>query len=171
MEVSGQLHTPANLHPGKEPLTLTVQEAGWAPEPVWMRWWEKFLASTKTRTSIIQPVVQRHIAELTRLLVKLYICFINGFLESITIRTTHPLRYGLDDRGSRVRFPAGLGIFLFTAASRTALGPSQPPIEWVPGALSLGVKLTTHLHLVSRSKNAWSYTSAPPISLNGVVLN
>jgi hypothetical protein len=24
------------------------------------------------------------------------------------------------------------------------------------------VKLTTHLHLVSRSKNAWSYTSTPP---------
>jgi hypothetical protein len=33
-----------------------------------------------------------------------------------------------------------LGIFLFTIASRTALGPIQPPIQWVPGALSLGVK-------------------------------
>jgi hypothetical protein len=50
------------------------------------------------------------------------------------------LGYGLDDRGSRVRFPAGLGIFLFTTASRTALGPTQPPIQWIPGALSLGVK-------------------------------
>jgi hypothetical protein len=34
----------------------------------------------------------------------------------------------------------GLGIFLFTTASRTALGSTQPPIQWVPGALSLGVK-------------------------------
>jgi hypothetical protein len=34
----------------------------------------------------------------------------------------------------------GLGIFLFTTASRTALGPTQP-IPWVPGSLSLGVKL------------------------------
>jgi hypothetical protein len=34
----------------------------------------------------------------------------------------------------------GLGIFLFTIASRTALGPTQPPIQWVPGALSRGIK-------------------------------
>jgi hypothetical protein len=34
----------------------------------------------------------------------------------------------------------GLWIFLFTTASRTALGPTQPPIQRVPGALSLGVK-------------------------------
>jgi hypothetical protein len=46
------------------------------------------------------------------------------------------LGYGLDDRGTRVRFPAGLWIFLSTTASRTALGPTQPPMQW----LSLGVK-------------------------------
>jgi hypothetical protein len=34
----------------------------------------------------------------------------------------------------------GLGIFPFTTASRTALRPTQPPIQWVSGALSLGVK-------------------------------
>jgi hypothetical protein len=34
----------------------------------------------------------------------------------------------------------GLGIFLFITASRMALRPTQPPIQWVPGALSLGVK-------------------------------
>jgi hypothetical protein len=34
----------------------------------------------------------------------------------------------------------GLGIFLFAAALRPLLGPTQPPIQWVPGALSLGVK-------------------------------
>jgi hypothetical protein len=45
---------------------------------------------------------------------------------------------GLDDRGFESRL--GLGIFLFTTASRTALRPTQPPIQWVPGALSLVVK-------------------------------
>jgi hypothetical protein len=34
----------------------------------------------------------------------------------------------------------GLWIFIFTTASRTALGPTQPPTQWVSGALSLGVK-------------------------------
>jgi hypothetical protein len=54
----------------------------------------------------------------------------------------------------------GLGIFLFTTASRTALGPTQPPIQWVPGALSLGV--TDHSPPSSAQvKNAWSYTSIP----------
>jgi hypothetical protein len=36
--------------------------------------------------------------------------------------------------------PRGLGIFLFSTASKTALGPTQPPIQWVGGALTLGVK-------------------------------
>jgi hypothetical protein len=50
------------------------------------------------------------------------------------------LGYGLDDRGVRVRIPAGLGIFLVTAASRTALELTKPPIQCIPGAFYLGVK-------------------------------
>jgi hypothetical protein len=34
----------------------------------------------------------------------------------------------------------GLGSFLFSTAFRPALGPMQPPIQWIPGALSLVVK-------------------------------
>jgi hypothetical protein len=74
--------------------------------------------------------------------------------------------YGLHDWGSRVRFPVGLGIFLVSNMSRTDLGPTQPPIQWVPGALSLGVKRPGHeAHHSSPSttevNNAWSYTSTP----------
>jgi hypothetical protein len=51
----------------------------------------------------------------------------------------------------------GLGIFLFTTKSRAALVSTWPPIQWIPGALSLGVKrlgvkLTTHLNLLPRSR-------------------
>jgi hypothetical protein len=60
--------------------------------------------------------------------------------SSVGIATGH----WLDKRGLRVRFPAGLVIFLFTTASRPALGPTEPPIQWVPGALSPGVKRPWH---------------------------
>jgi hypothetical protein len=39
------------------------------------------------------------------------------------------------------RFRGGrLGIFLFDTMSRPALGPTQPPMQWVSGAISLGIK-------------------------------
>jgi len=34
MGVGGQRHAPAAFTPGKDPVTI-VQEAGWAPGPVW----------------------------------------------------------------------------------------------------------------------------------------
>jgi hypothetical protein len=60
----------------------------------------------------------------------------------------------------------GLGIFFFTTTSRTALGPTKPPIQWVTGALSLGVKWlgreADHSFPSSAEvDNAWSYTSTP----------
>jgi hypothetical protein len=69
----------------------------------------------------------------------------------------------------------GLGIFLFTV-SRLALGSIHPPIHWVPGALSVGVKRpereTDHLPPSSAEvKNAWSCTSILPIHLQFMVLN
>jgi hypothetical protein len=59
-----------------------------------------------------------------------------------------------------------LGFFLFTTASRLALRPTQPPIQWVLGALSLGVKWhwceADHSPPSSvKAKNAWRYTSTP----------
>jgi hypothetical protein len=50
--------------------------------------------------------------------------------------------------------------------SRPALGLTQPPIQWIPGALSLGLKRpgreADHSPPSSAEvKNAWSYTSTP----------
>jgi hypothetical protein len=59
-------------------------------------------------------------------------------------------------------------LFLLAPASRSALGPTQPPIQWVPGVLSPGVKrgrgetLTTHPHLAPRLRMSRSYTSSAP---------
>jgi hypothetical protein len=65
-----------------------------------------------------------------------------------------------DPRQKGKDFPAA-------SASRPALGPTQPPVQLVPGVLSPGVKrsrgvtLTTHPHLVPRSRMSRSYISSP----------
>jgi hypothetical protein len=61
-----------------------------------------------------------------------------------------------------------LRIFLFTTASRMALGPTQPPIQWEPGLFPWGVKRpgreADHSPPSSaKVKNVWSYTSIPPL--------
>jgi hypothetical protein len=64
--------------------------------------------------------------------------------------------------------PAGARIFPLTSVFRPALGPTQPPVQWVPWVLSLGVKrgrgvkLTTHPHLVPSSRISRSCISSPP---------
>jgi hypothetical protein len=45
----------------------------------------------------------------------------------------------MDDRGS-IPGSRGGDFFLLPAASRSVLGPTQPPIQWVQGALTTGVK-------------------------------
>jgi hypothetical protein len=82
--------------------------------------------------------------------------------------------YGLDDRG----FVSGRGweFFLFTTASRPALGPTQPLIKRVQGALSLGVKQPGREadHSAPSSaevKNEWSYTFHSTLRLHDLVLS
>ena len=60
--------------------------------------------------------------------------------------------------------------------SRRALGPTQPPSQWVWSFLSLGVKWPVceidHSPTSSaKVKNEWIFTSAPPICLQGMHRN
>jgi hypothetical protein len=61
------------------------------------------------------------------------VCSVMSRDSSVRIATS----YGLNDRMIGVRFPPGAGNF---TVSRPALRPTQPPIQWVPGTLSPGVK-------------------------------
>jgi hypothetical protein len=45
--------------------------------------------------------------------------------------------YGLHNWGS---IPDRVKIFIFFIEFRLALVPTQPPVQWVPGILSLGIK-------------------------------
>jgi hypothetical protein len=73
--------------------------------------------------------------------------------------------YRLDTEESWSDSRQGQRKFLFSKSPRPVLKPIQPPVEWVAGTLSLGgsgrgLNLTTHLHLVMRSR-----TSAPVLTL------
>jgi hypothetical protein len=76
--------------------------------------------------------------------------------------------YGLGNRVIEVRSPAGAKDFFPRICVQTGSGPTQPPVQWVPGVLSPGVKrgrgvtLTTHPHKVSRLWMSRIYTSSPP---------
>jgi hypothetical protein len=66
----------------------------------------------------------------------------------------------------------GKRIFPLDSVSRPVLGPSQPPVQWVPWFLSSGLKrvrdvtLTTHPHLVPGSRMSRRYIC--PKRLRGV---
>jgi hypothetical protein len=73
--------------------------------------------------------------------------------------------YWLDDRGVGVRVPVGSRIY--STSLRPALGSTQSPVKWVPGAHSPGVKRPMREADHSPPTNAevkkmWIYTSSPP---------
>jgi hypothetical protein len=73
----------------------------------------------------------------------------------------------LEDQGVGVPSPGGGKNFHFSISSRPALEPTQLPSEWVPDALSRGVKQpgreTDHSPPTSAEvKKMWIYTPNPP---------
>jgi hypothetical protein len=57
-----------------------------------------------------------------------------------------------------IRISAGTRDFCFV---RNVQRSTQSRIQWVPGAVSPGIKLTTHFHLVPRSKMVELYLHSP----------
>jgi len=59
-------------------------------------------------------------------------------------------------------------MFLYFEASKPALGPTRPPIQWTPKAISPGVKRPMcEVHYsppyLAKVKNAWSYVTTTHI--------
>jgi hypothetical protein len=82
----------------------------------------------------------------------------------VGIATGYGPDWGVEGRSSS---PGKVKNFLFSTSSRTALGLTQPPIQWVPGALSPAVKRLEREadHSPPTSAEAtqmWIYTSTPP---------
>jgi hypothetical protein len=82
-------------------------------------------------------------------------------LRAVIAPSVYRLGYGLDDRGSRVRFQAEAGNF--SLHHRVQNGSAAHPASYPVGIR--GREASTHLHLVPRSNNAWSYTSTLPVRL------
>jgi hypothetical protein len=65
-------------------------------------------------------------------------------------------------------------VILLYTVSRSALGPTQPPVEWVSGAPSPGtkggMKLSTHLHLVATLRKHKPIPPPSSIRLHCLVL-
>jgi hypothetical protein len=96
-----------------------------------------------------------------------YCTFSNNVFVAIILMLTLSLRPGFDPR-QRQRG------FLPVSGSRPALGPTQPPVQCVPGVVSPGVKrgrgvmLTTNPYLVPRLSMSRSYTSSHPMCPQGM---
>jgi hypothetical protein len=73
--------------------------------------------------------------------------------------------------------PGRVKNFLFSTSSRRALGSTQPPIQWVPGAILSGVKRSGReadhsLPVSAEVKKIWIYIfTHSAIRLYGVMLN
>jgi hypothetical protein len=86
--------------------------------------------------------------------------------------------YGLDDRGGRSSSPGRIKNILFSISFRPALGPTQTPIQRVPGGpFPRGAQRqrreADHCPPTSvEVKKTWIYTLTPPyaIRLHGAVL-
>jgi hypothetical protein len=91
--------------------------------------------------SLYKLVTKIHIA-----VVKVEVCsqyaimLRHNFDSSVSLVTG----YWLDEKGGGVDFYSWQGQEFSLLASRLVLGPTQPPIQWVPRAFSQGINWSGH---------------------------
>jgi hypothetical protein len=72
--------------------------------------------------------------------------------------------YGLDGPRISIYFPIKVRNLPYSKASRPALLPTTPSIQWILRALSLGdldIKMPTHLHLPARLRKTGAISTFP----------
>jgi len=78
--------------------------------------------------------------------------------------------------GVQILARAMMAFFFLATAPRPTLGPTQPPIQWIPWSPSPGInrpggEVDDAPPSSAEVKNAWSYTSSPPVRLHYVKLS
>jgi hypothetical protein len=131
-------------------------------------WWNvEILEDENAAWQVSRPRIEHGTSHMSR--AKRYTAYFDTSIHEVITGTYHVQGLSVTHNLQAFqynRFKYKMYAFLFTTASRTALGPTQPPIQWVPGALSLGVKRPVREadHSPPSSaevKNAWRYTSTP----------
>ena len=89
--------------------------------------------------------------------------------QAVNLYSVQWLGCGLGKRCTWFASRQGKKCFILSKASKTVLGPTQPPTQWTSGSLSQGVyawdvKLTIYLHLIPRLGMSGVIPSLPNIT-------
>jgi hypothetical protein len=170
VEVSGQVHAPAALPHGKSPRYPFYRRLGGLQS--WSR------RDSEERNPCLFRVLKSSCPD--RSLVTIHTELQWQSRETGVSKTCSGTIFGRDWATGwtigilRFDFRRRLGIFIFTIASRTSLGPTQLHNQWVPGALSLGVKRPGREVGPPSSAEVKEWVELyfhSPIRLHGVVLS
>jgi hypothetical protein len=123
--------------------------------------------STPSFTNLL--IVRRYVLWATGSVVKWNISKQTHGMAEQNRQSVYRLGYLLDNLNLSAIPGMGRDFFLFCRISRRMLGPTQSPIQWVPTAVSPGIKekLREDFHSTPPSvevRNEWSPSFTPPIA-------